>query len=101
MNRAEVIIHNMQSLIEAYEQAENDNELDEVYWWEDECGTYLTDMIDCHVVFKGEPPCLLEERKLSEYMPSTATKEERVENQIRCQAACAECKARWLMREYE
>lgn len=101
MTRAEVIIQNMQDLMESYEQAEKDGELKEVFWWENEFGMDLTDMIDCHVIFKGEPPCLLDERGLNRYNTCAMTKEEKIEHRCKCDAACAECKAIWLMGEYE
>ncbi len=72
-----------------------------LYWWEDEFGSDLTDMIDCHVVFADDPPCLLEKRGLSEQMPASATSEEKCNNRVACERACAECKALWLMGEYD
>lgn len=88
MTRLEVIKQNLEALKENYEQAKKHNELNEIYWWEDETGFDLTDGIDCHVVFQGDPPCLCEERNCWD-------------DTFKKQAACAECKAIWLMGEYE
>lgn len=101
MNRAEVIIQNMKNLIEAHDQAEKDGELDEIFWWEDEFGADLTDMIDCHVVFKDSLPCLIHERNIPYDLPDSASNEDKWKNRLRRDAACAECKAKWLMEEYE
>ena len=94
MTRAEVIIENLKNLKEQYEQAKADGELNEVYWWIDEYGADLTDEIDCHVVFQGEPPCLCEERNLNLYSKD-------LDEKMKAQAACAECKAIYLMGEFE
>lgn len=89
--RAEVIMLNMRELIDNYNEYKDDPD---IYWWCDEYGGYLTDMIDCHVVFKGEPPCLLDERGI-DISPDTS------EERIKRDEACAECKAIWLMGVYE
>jgi hypothetical protein len=94
-------MQNINKLIENCECAKKNKKLDEDIWWEDEFGSDLTDMIDCHAIFEGDPPCLLEVRNISTYMPDTGTAKERIDNQIKRQAACAECKAKWLMQEYE
>lgn len=94
MTRLEVILQSLNTLKEQYEEAKAAGELDEVDWWIDEVGMDLTDGIDCHPVFKGEPPCLWNERGLNKY-PLT------VEDKIKRVEACAECKAIWLMGEFE
>ena len=91
---AEVIIYQLQKLIESYKEWKEDGSPDDYYWWKDEYGGNLTDDIDCHVVFEGEPPCLIEERGLSH---DPKNKEERCARDD----ACAECKAIWLMGIYE
>lgn len=101
MTRADVVIQSMEALKENYEQAKADGALKEEAWWEDEFGRDLTDMIDCHVVYQGDPPCLMDERGLSRYLPPTATVQERCNNTVACDRACAECKAIFLMGEYE
>ena len=88
---AEVIRQNMTELIKNYKEYKDDPD---VCWWCDEYGGYLADMIDCHVVFQGEPPCLCKGRGIDIYPKS---KEERIKRD----AACAECKAIWLMGVYE
>ena len=93
MNRAEVIIGNLNNLIKQYKQAIADGELDEVEWWVDEYGADLTDEIDCHVVFQDEPPCLCEERNLNMFSKDHDEK-------MKAQAACSECKAIYLMGEF-
>ena len=95
MTRLEVMIQSLNRLKEQYEQAKKDGELDEDYWWEDEYGYLLTDGISCHVVYKGDPPCLCEERGL--FGRNDLSMDERIEQA----QACAECKAIWLMGEYE
>lgn len=89
--KAEVIRDNMNNLIHSYEEYKDD---EDAIWWEDEYGGSLLYGIDCHVVFQGEPPCLLDERGLS---IDPKTKEERWARDD----ACAECKAIWLMGKYE
>ena len=93
MTRAEVIIENLKTLTEQYEQAKSDGELDEIEWWTNEFGADLTDDIDCHVVFQGEPPCLCEERGLNMFSKDH-------EEKMKADAACSECKAIYLMGEY-
>ena len=90
-SRAEVIMHNMSELIAMHEEYKDDPD---VYWWQNEYGGDLTDMIDCHVVFGGDPPCLIDERGI-EWEPITG------EGRMQKQEACAECKAKWLMGKYE
>lgn len=92
--KAEVIIDQLQELIQSYKEWKADGSPDDFYWWKDEYGGNLTDDIDCHVIFEGEPPCLIEERGLSH---DPKTKEERWARDD----ACAECKAIWLMGKYE
>lgn len=90
----QVIRHNLLVLEEQYNEC---NELpdDEKYsYWEDEYGGSLLYGIDCHVVFQGEPPCLVEERGLEMYPDNQKERWKRDD-------ACAECKAIWLMRKYE
>lgn len=82
-------MQDMVKLIDNYDQREEDE-----CWWKDEYGNDLTEMIDCHVVFEGDPPCLLDERKI-EWEPKAA------KDRIAKQDACAECKAIWLMEKYE
>lgn len=94
MTRLEVMIQSLNRLKEQYEEAKKAGELDKVFWWENEFGENLTDGIDCHVVFKGEPPCLCKKRRLFDVYPVT------VENKIKRATACAECKGIWLMGEY-
>ena len=88
---AEVIRDNMTNLIHSYEEYKDDKD---IQWWCDEYGGDYLFGIDCHVVFEGEPPCLIEERGLSH---DPKTKEERWARDD----ACAECKAIWLMGKYE
>lgn len=89
--RAEVIRHHMDELIKQYEEYKDEPD---TWWWQGEYGDDLTDMIDCHVVFDGDPPCLVESRGI-EWTPKT------IEDRMRKNEACAECKAKWLMGVYE
>lgn len=89
--KAEVIRDNMQNLIYSYNENKDDKD---IQWWCDEYGGDYLFGIDCHVVFQGEPPCLLDERNIS-----IDPKEEK-ERWARDEA-CAECKAIWLMGKYE
>ena len=95
MTRSEVMIQSLEILKAQYEEAKKAGELDEVFWWENEFGQDLTDGIDCHVIFEGQPPCLCKERGLFDEYPVT------VENKIKRATACAECKAIRLMGEYD
>lgn len=95
MTRLEVMIQSLNKLKEQYEQVKKDGELNEVYWWEDEFGADLTDGIDCHPVFEGEPPCLCKERGYFDKYELS------MDERIKKAEACAECKAIWLMGEYE
>ena len=79
----DVIIRNLTLL---KEQKENEDE-DDIFW-EDEFGNDLTYMIDCHPVFSDSTPCLNDVRN-AEY--DTAEYHEN----------CEECKANWLLEEYE
>ena len=88
--RAEVLMHNMSELIDNYQCRTEPDEA----WWENEYGSDLTDMVDCHVVFEGEPPCLLEKRGI-DFTPNT------MDERFKRDAACAECKAIWLMEVYD
>ena len=91
MTRAEVIIRNLQELIEKYKQMQEDVEQgeDPYEYHEGEYGNDLTWQIDCHPIFKGDKPCLLDERHVE------------MDKQGLYQAHCRECKARWLMEEYD
>lgn len=89
MTKLDVIVQNLTELKESYEQAKANNELDEINWWVNEYGSYLTDFIDCHPVFKDSKPCLLDKYKID------------YEDHVKRNDACAECKAIWLMEEWE
>ena len=91
MTKAEVIIEHLQTLIEQWKQMEEEvAEGEEPYVpWEDEYGADLTFMIDCHPVFQGDKPCLLKEHGID------------WDKDIMSDETCSECKAIWLMEEYE
>ena len=91
MTNAEVIIEHLQTLIEQWKQMEEEVEEGEEEYvpFEDEYGSDLTFMIDCHPVFKGDKPCLVEERGVD------------WDDHILRDRTCSECKAIWLMDEYE
>ena len=88
---AEVIRNNMDNLMWSYKEYGQE---EDSWWWEDDCGGDYLFGIDCHVVFQGDPPCLLDERGIS---IDPKTPEER--RQMR--EACNECKAIWLMGKWE
>ncbi|MDD4608963.1 MAG: hypothetical protein PHY71_02265 [Bacteroidaceae bacterium] len=85
MTNLDVIIENLQSLKKNHEEHGNDEEYD---WWNDECGCSLAWQIDCHPVFIDSTPCLNDVRKVKYQTEGWS------EN-------CEECKARWLMENYE
>lgn len=89
-SRLDVIVRNMEVLKENYEQYKKDiaNGEDDYCFWQDEYGSDLTDMIDCHPVFSDSAPRLCEKRNCWD-------------DQCEKDEACAECKALWLMEEYE
>ena len=81
----DVIIRNLEMLKENYEEADGDEEETSLY---DEYGSDLTWQIDCHPVFKGDPPCI-NGLKGVEY------------NGNGWEGHCRECKKNWLFRRYE
>lgn len=92
--RLDVIIRNLEILREQYEEVKDLPEDEKWNYWEDEYGSSLLYGIDCHVIFQGDPPCLLDERGLS--IDPKDPKERWARDD-----ACAECKAIWLMGKYE
>lgn len=91
MTNAEVIIQNLQELIENWKTMKEDvkNGDDPYIPSEGEYGQDLTWQIDCHPIFKGDRPCLLDERKI------------KMDDKGLYKIHCEECKAMWLMDEYE
>ena len=79
----DVLIQNLTLLKEQYENLD-----DEDCWWFDEYGASLVWQIACHPVFADSTPCLNEERGV-EY------------EEDGWHDNCQECKAKWLMEEYE
>lgn len=79
----DAILYNLNLLKEQYE----DHEEDET-WWEDEFGRNLLWQIDCHPIFLDDTLCLNETRGIPYKGKGWS------EN-------CQECKAKWLMEEFE
>ena len=90
MTNAELIIQNLQTLVEEWKEMRRQVAKGEEEYipTEDEYGSDLTWQIECHPIFQGDRPCLNEVRN-TEY-----GEREFGEN-------CKECKAMWLMEEYE
>lgn len=90
MTNAEVIIENLQILINQWEIMKQEvADGDDPYIPnESEYGEDLTWQIDCHPIFKGDKPCLLDVRNIE--MDSKGLYKQH----------CSECKAVWLMEEY-
>ena len=89
MTNAEVIIKNLQDLIDNYEIMKRDVEQGDDPYQFYEYESDLTWQIDCHPIFKNDRPCLLEERKI------------KMDNKGLYKIHCEECKAMWLMDEYQ
>lgn len=85
MKKIDVIIHSLKQLKEQYEEYGNEEGF---VWWVDYFGRSLVEWIDCHTVFKDSTPCL---NKVRNVMYGGDGWEKN----------CAECKAKWLMEEYE
>ena len=99
MTNLNVIMNNLIELKDNYEQwvvdkenaedQEERDELEDYVWWEGEYGNDLVWQIDCHPIFKGDRPCLLDERHV------------KMDDKGLYKVHCCECKARWLMEIYE
>jgi len=99
MTNLNVIMNNLIHLKEQYEywvqqkeSAETQEDLEDVIdypWWTGEYEEDLTWQIDCHVIFEGDEPCLLDERHIE------------MDRYGRYKEHCAECKAKWLMKEFD
>lgn len=87
LRNIDVLIRNLEELREAMDEAKKSGD-EVVYPYEGEYGDDLTWQIDCHPVFKGDPPCLNGERGI-EYAAKG------------WEENCRECKLAWLGRKYE
>jgi len=95
MTNLDVICRNLMEIKSCYEEYKDDIEEDEVQFLEDEYGSDCTWQIACHPVFSDSTPCLNDERGVD--YPSGKSMDEK----MKWEANCSECKARWLMEVYE